>query len=150
MTVPTIKKAALLVYAQVQEWKTLELPAEIATIKDLEEFVFDKAKALGIDTTAPFPFMIEGKVSSMDWHVIDWDENDKHHTHQKHKESGMKGRLNDAEVEIIGFFSKEHKAVFTHHSTFVHMHFKAEDAMLAGHIDGLKLGAKMQLQLPKI
>lgn len=144
------KKAALLVYTQVQEWQTLELPAEIATIEDLEEFVFDNAKALRIDTTAPFPFMIEGKVMSVDWHVIDWNENDKVNTHQKHKESGLKGRLNDAEVEIIGFFSKEHKAVFTHHTTFVHMHFKTEDAILAGHIDALELGTKMQLKLPKI
>ncbi len=143
------KKAALLVYAQVEEWQSISLPKEIISKEQLEQFVMSNAKSLGIDTEQPFPFLIEGKVESLNWHIIEWKANDTIHTHQKHKEAGANGILNNTDVSILGFYSTKHKAVFTHHSTFMHMHFKIVNGRLAGHVDDLELNTNCILKLPK-
>jgi len=36
---------------------------------------------------------------------------------------------------LIGFFSRNHKAVFTHHDSFFHAHFISDDLKVLGHID---------------
>lgn len=144
------EKAALLVYAEVTSWQSKAIPTEINTLNELEEFIEKRAKQSGLSMEKPFPFLITGKVDSLQWHVIDWVEGDTLHTHQKHQESGLNGTLKDRDIEIIGFFSKSHKAVFTHHTRFVHMHFKDKDEEIAGHVDELRLGSNMELKLPKI
>lgn len=143
------KKASLIVYAEIANWQNIEIPSAINSSKKLETFIEEQAKQLGIDTEKPIPFLIEGKSQSLSWHVINWKDGDTKHTHKKHKESGLNGNLENEEVEIIGFFSKSHKAVFTHHTTFLHMHFKSQNEELAGHVDDLILGNTMILKLPK-
>lgn len=144
------KNATLLVYAEVEKWETIEIPKKIVSSKELEEFIERMAKEKGLKIEKPFPFLIEGKVDSLKWHVIDWVKSDTVHTHQKHQESGLNGILKNEDVAIIGFYSKSHKSVFTHHSTFMHMHFKNKNEQIAGHVDELLLGAAMTLKLPKI
>ena len=51
-------------------------------------------------------------------------------------------------AEIIGFFSTEHKGVFTHHDSFLHMHLITKDESKMGHLDELEIG-EMKLYLPK-
>jgi acetolactate decarboxylase len=141
-------KASLLVYAEVKEWDSYKI--EIITTKDkLEKKVFELAKSNGIDTEKPFPFLLEGTVTSLDWHVINWKDGDTIHTHKKHTEAGLSGNLKNRKVKIIGFYSTKHKAVFTHHTTNIHMHFKTDDNTIAGHIDDLLLNDKITLKLPK-
>ncbi|WP_282161040.1 acetolactate decarboxylase [Ulvibacterium marinum] len=142
------KKAALLVYAEVSDWSSVDIPDDINSSAKLEKFIEEQANKNGIDTEKPIPFLIEGNAQSLSWHVINWKDGDTEHTHQKHQESGLNGIEKNKEVEIIGFFSKSHKAVFTHHTTFLHMHFKTDDNKIAGHIDDLEIGNEMLLKLP--
>ena len=142
------KKAALLVYAVVPVWEEIKIPVDIDTQEALEAFIVKAADSLKIETSTPFPFLIEGNVSSLSWHIIDWPEGDTEHTHQKHKKSGLNGVLSDTEVNVLGFYSDKHKGVFTHHSTNLHMHFKTKDGVLAGHLDSIKIGDGMHLKLP--
>jgi len=53
-------------------------------------------------------------------------------------------------VDILGFYSTHHHAVFTHHSTNMHLHVKTRGHVLAGHLDDLTLGEGMVLQLPVV
>jgi acetolactate decarboxylase len=141
-------KAALLVYAEVEEWDSNKIE-NITTKNDLESVIFETAKVNGINTDLPFPFLLEGAVASIDWHVINWKDGDTIHNHKKHKESGLNGSLKNSKVQIIGFYSTKHKAIFTHHTTNMHMHFKTEDNTVAGHIDDLLLSETITLKLPK-
>lgn len=143
------ESASLLVYAQIPVWTEITIPASVKTKDALEKFIQASALEKRFDMDKPFPFHIKGEISSLDWHVIDWPEGDTAHTHEKHKNSGLNGTINDKEVEIIGFFSLHHKGIFTHHTTNMHMHFKTEDRSLAGHVDDLQLGNDTKLKLPK-
>lgn len=146
-------KASLLVYAQVPEWNDAILLDKFTVNSQLEKQIKNAALANGIDVEQPFPFLIKGKPSLLSWHVIDWKDGDTVHTHKKHQESGPHGTFENEEVEIIGFYSEKHKAVFTHHTTFLHMHFKTDYEGIAGHVDALfgenVFGNQLELYLPK-
>ncbi len=142
------KSATLIVYTQVAKWKEISIPNSIQTRNQFEEFLEKTAKENGFDTEKPFPFLINGVFKENDWHVIDWDENEKKHSHKKHRESGLYGTMNDENLEMIGFFSKHHKAIFTHHTTYMHIHYKTKDGKNAGHSDNFTLGKNMILKLP--
>ncbi len=141
-------KAALLVYAEVEEWN--EFIIDNSTTKDnIVKAIFEIAKTNGVNIDKPFPFLLEGTAEYLDWHVIKWIDGDTIHTHKKHKASGLNGRLTNRTVDVLGFYSTKHKAVFTHHTTNVHMHFKTVDNSVAGHIDDIRLNT-ITLSLPKL
>jgi acetolactate decarboxylase len=144
------RNASLLVYASVPSWKGYKIPDSIKTRKQFEEYIEEKAEEHGLDMEKPFPFIIEGEPTLNDWHVIDWDPNEKVHTHQKHVESGVHERMTKTPIKMLGFFSYYHSGVFTHHTTSLHIHFITHDKKIAGHSDNMELGAGMILKLPKI
>ena len=141
------KNASLLVYASVEEWISINIPNTIITYEDFEVFVEEIALKKGINTDKPFPFMIEGIAKSFDWHIIDWPEDDTEHSHEKHIHSGLYGTLENQEVEMLGFYSNKHHAIFTHHTTNMHIHVKSKKVI--GHIDDMTLGIDMMLKIPK-
>ncbi len=141
------KNACLLVSASVKEWETINIPNSIVTYKDFEIFIEETASENGINTNEPFPFMIEGIAKSFDWHIIDWPEGDAEHSHEKHIHSGLYGTLENQAVEMLGFYSDKHHAIFTHHTTNMHVHVKSDKAI--GHADDFTLGENMILKLPK-
>ncbi len=143
-------EAALLVYAEVADWIEVRIPDSVGDMPALEEFILTQAQEYGINAENPFPFRLQGIVAGLDWHVIDWDKDDAVHSHKKHKEAGFRGELRDQWVEIIGFFSKHHRGIFTHRNSTLHMHFRVEEDSLAGHVDELELErGEIRLLLPK-
>jgi acetolactate decarboxylase len=93
--------------------------------------------------------MIEGVISSVDWHIINWPEGDSEHSHIKHVNSGLSGALKDTPIKILGFYSKHHQAIFTHHTTYIHMHLLSNDNNIAGHIDDIIFNGNQILHLPE-
>ena len=56
----------------------------------------------------------------------------------------------DLEGSLIGFFSRHHKAIFTHHDRFFHAHFITNDRKILGHVDELNFNAtQVSLQVSK-
>lgn len=142
-------KAALLVYAQVKQWRECAVREELQDAHALADFILRVAKDNGVNVSAPFAFLLKGKVASLDWHVIDWPQGDTLHTHAKHKASGMHGRLEQQAVEILGFYSDQHHGIFTHRDSNIHLHAKTVAGDLAAHVDELKVNPTMRLYLPK-
>jgi len=142
------KKATLFVYAIVEKWNTFKIPEGIKTYEQLEKHISSIAKKNGVNVNEPFPFMINGTINSFDWHVINWKDGDTVHTHEKHVNSGLHGTIENRAVELLGFYSDSHHAIFTHHTTNMHIHVKTSDNEIAGHVDGLTLGKEMTLKLP--
>lgn len=144
------KKATLLVYASVDKWKSISIPDNIVNYEQLEDYIKKSAEENNININKPFPFLIEGTAKSFDWHVINWKDGDTEHSHQKHINSGLHGTIENREVDLLGFYSDSHHAIFTHHTTNMHIHVKTNDNKIAGHVDGLILGAGMILKLPAV
>ena len=144
------QKATLIVYATVEKWQNIVVPDSILTYDQFEIFVEFMANKSNLNTNEPCPFMLTGLIQSFNWHVINWQDGDTEHSHEKHRTSGLYGTVDNQEVEILGFYSNAHHGIFTHHTTNMHMHVKTSDNQLAGHMDGLTLGRKMTLLLPGV
>jgi acetolactate decarboxylase len=144
------KNATILVWASVPKWKTIELDMTMTATDEIEDYIETMAGRNGVNIYQPFPFMLEGTVNSLDWHVIDWDANDNVHSYEKHIKSGPNGTLNNSEVIMLGFFSSEHQGIFSHHSSRMHLHFKTKDGKLAGFVDKFDLNEKMFLKVPDV
>jgi hypothetical protein len=144
------KNASFVVYSQVKSWQEFSIPKHIVSRKDLEVYIDEIADDYGIDTEKPFAFLLEGKIKSNSWHVINWDPKEKVHTHQKHVQSGVNDTMENTDVKMLGFYSISHAGIFTHHTTNMHIHFTTLDGKISGHSDDLELGENMILKLPKI
>ena len=142
-------KASLLVNTVVKDWKEFDIHPKVRTYEDLEKCIASKAKQNNISMSEPFPFMIMGKMDSLSWHVINWPVGDNEHSHEKHISSGLHGTHKGIDVQILGFYSDRHHAIFTHHTTNMHLHFISRDKSKTGHVDGLRLGNSTKLLLPK-
>lgn len=141
-------EAALYVSTVVNNWTELKLPTNVNSTEQLEKYIEEISSDNHINIEEPFPFLIKGVSSEVNWHIINWDSKDTVHSHQKHIESGLSGVLEDTPMTILGFYSKNHKTIFTHHSTFIHMHFLTDDKKIAGHIDDIYFGDNQTLELP--
>ncbi|WP_372920405.1 acetolactate decarboxylase [Salegentibacter sp.] len=136
--------APFFVYTHVAEWEEMELTSEVKTIRDLEQFIDEKTT----DYKRPFAFKLEGKVSKAVIHVLDLPQGTKVSSPADAHQEQTDYNLSDEEAEIVGFFSTEHKGVFTHHDSYLHMHLITKDESKMGHLDELEIG-EMKLFLPK-
>lgn len=136
--------APFFVYANVREWTEVALPSKIKTIRDVEEFIDAKTS----DFKRPFAFKLTGQIASADIHIQSLPEGTKVSSPEEAHQGQTHYTLNNEDAEIIGFFSTEHKGVFTHHDTFLHMHLITADESKMGHLDELEIG-KMTLYLPE-
>lgn len=136
--------APFFVYAQVNEWAKSSLPQSVTDQKSLESFL-DK---LTIDKKRPFAFKLVGAIESATVHLQNLPDGTKVSSPQEAHQGQIDYELENKEVEILGFFSTEHKGVFTHHDGFIHLHLITADKKMMGHVDQIELGT-MQLLLPK-
>jgi acetolactate decarboxylase len=98
------KDASLLVYAQVENWIEYKIPNNIQSREQFEEYVEEQAESHGLDTEQPFVFLIDGIIKLNSWHVINWNPNDKIHSHTKHVNSGIHNTMNNTPITMLGFF----------------------------------------------
>ena len=141
-------KATLLVHASVDKWLSIKIPDSVVTHEQFESYIEQTAEENQTQIDEPFPFLVEGTIKSFDWHVINWKEGDTEHSHAKHISSGLNGTVENKQVVMLGFYSNSHHAIFTHHSTNMHIHVKTADNKIAGHLDDFTLEKGMILKLP--
>jgi len=139
-------KAPFFAYANVEKWKELDLPDSILSINQLEIFL----DQLTLTAIRPFIFKLKGIVEKAVIHIVNVPAGtivrSPSDVHSRQKNF----YLTDEQTEIIGFFSTEHKAIFTHHNTFLHMHLITEDKQRMGHLDDANFkSGTIKLYLPE-
>ena len=139
-------KSPFLVYANQIDWDVENLPSVIMTIKELEEFIDKKT----VDYKRPFVFKLKGQVDNAEIHIQNLPQGRKVSSPEEAHQGQRNYTLENIEVEIVGFFSTEHKGVFTHHDSNVHMHLITTDRKKMGHLDNVLFGnGNIKLYLPK-
>ncbi|WP_435412578.1 acetolactate decarboxylase [Psychroserpens mesophilus] len=135
--------APFFVYANVYEWEHLKLNPDIKSIKDLESYIDEKTKQY----KRPFAFKLTGTVSKANIHIQNLPEGTQVSSPDEAHQGQVNYNLKNEVVNIIGFFSTEHKGVFTHHDSFLHMHLITKNADKMGHLDDMII-EDMNLYLP--
>ena len=136
--------APFFVFANVTDWVKAELPTEVRTMTDLEEFLGRYRS----EQEAAFVFQLSGSIKQADFHIQNLAEGSTVSSPEDAHQGQVNYSLKDEKVEIVGFFSKKHQGIFTHHDSYLHMHMITQDRTQMGHLDALEIG-KMQLHLPK-
>lgn len=136
--------APFLVYTNVNEWHEIKLASNIKSIKDIEKLVDEKTA----EYKRPFAFKLEGEIFRANIHIQNLPKGTKVSSPKEAHQGQTNYELRDEEVTIIGFFSTEHKGVFTHHDSNIHMHLISNDQSKMGHLDELEI-KNMKLYLPK-
>lgn len=138
--------APFLVYAQVKEWEESALPAEIQTQKQLENYLTD----ISGESAEPFPFILSGMVAEADYHIQNLPEGTQVSSPAEAHQGQQNFTLQNTEVDMLGFYSKKHKGIFTHKDSYMHMHILSSDKSQMGHLDAIEFGNNsFRLLLPK-
>jgi acetolactate decarboxylase len=142
------RKACFLVYGQVSGWKSITSKDAISE-QSISSQVQAHARANGLTTDKPFVFLVKGKAKSIRFHVLNkTDDLPPDGTSQQHEKAKVAFTLSEQPIEILGFYSEHHQGVFTHHDSFVHLHFRTPDNKLAGHVEALEIEPESTLFLP--
>lgn len=143
-------KAIFLVYADIEKWDTVLLTNKINSIKDLQQEITDAASKHGIDTSSAFPFLIIGKLKEGSGHIMFKDNSVIDITPAALKEANHKNTFNNQFAQMLGFYSQHHQTIFTHHDSFLHIHYRLANKYQAGHLDAVSFteGIPVKLLLP--
>lgn len=138
-------KAPFLAFANISRWTEQKLPDSIQNIKQLEHYLNLQTR----NDAWPFMFKLAGTVEEATIHIVNLPKGSTVSSPAEAHQGQVNYKLNNEESEIMGFFSTQHKTIFTHHDTFLHMHLITKDRKKMGHLDEVlfKKG-KMKLFLP--
>lgn len=139
-------KAPFFVYANVRSWRSRKLPKRIQTLTQLETYLDQITK----HAYRPFAFKLSGIIETATLHIVNLPEGASVHTPDDAHQERKSYQLRDQEVIIVGFFSTEHQAIFTHHDTYMHLHLITADKSQMGHLDEVHFrSGKMKLYLQR-
>jgi len=132
-------RAPFFVHQRVEQWTKVELPDSVIDLPTLDAFLTTHFAAAG----RPFAFRLSGTIASVDAHIVDVPMgsivNGPDDAHQHNKDYHLEGRT----MDLVGFFSTEHKAVFTHHDTNIHVHAITAERDWMGHVEHVRFDPKV-------
>lgn len=108
-------KAPFFGYANIAQWTEEVLPDSVQTIPQLERYLDEVTQA----SPRPFMFKLSGTVQQAIIHVVNLPEGSKVSSPEEAHQGQVNYELKNEPSDIVGFFSTEHKAVFTHHDTYL-------------------------------
>ena len=128
--VPSVS-APFFVYSSNSDLKIVKFNRENYTLKELEEYVNLVYK----DYDQPLLIRIDGVFEDIKLHSVNLPEGKKVSSPDQAHQGLTQYYFKNISGSLIGFFSRHHKAVFTHHDSFFHSHFISDDRKVLGHID---------------
>ncbi|MDP1962433.1 MAG: acetolactate decarboxylase [Reyranella sp.] len=147
-------QAVLFAVGRVAEWRSVTLGEDMERGR-FEAFVVAQAKALGLDTAQPFPFVVEGRYPALVWHVVTGAPST-----PKHGQVAAGGHANkhsamhvfdqpQAPGQLVGLYSGEAlEGVVSHPGERFHVHFVDPSLAFSGHVDSYAVARGATLRLP--
>lgn len=124
-------EAPFFVYGNVTAWDTVALPPTVRSARQLESFIDERYA----DSERPFVFKLAGTVKNAVIHVQNLPEGSTVSSPAEAHRGQVNYALQDRAATIVGFHSRKHRGVFTHHDSFVHLHLITADGAMMGHLD---------------
>ncbi|RMF84196.1 MAG: hypothetical protein D6744_03520 [Planctomycetota bacterium] len=143
--------ATFLATATVPRWVRQETHERLS-LAQLEKVVHAAAMEHGLDTSAPFPILIEGRFSTVNLHVLNGrcpfkqppDPSDDAHDPVRYEQDTARGVL-------VGFYNEGPSGILTHANTKLHLHAVLRDAPPpVGHVDALTIDPGAEIRIPAV
>ena len=145
MQFPSVK-APFFVYSTASDLKEVAFTLENYTLKGIEAHIDSVYK----NYDQPLLMRIDGSFQQITIHSVNLPEGSAVSSPEEAHQGLTSYDFSNINGTLIGFFSRHHKAVFTHHDSFFHAHFISDDRQVLGHIDELNFNAsKVTLKVSK-
>lgn len=124
--------APFLVYATMPSKVEYKIPDSVSDLHSLEKYL---AEVYRSRNETPFPFEIHCNANAATIHIVNLslDVSDHGSAHDK-----IQFHIENKAVVVIGFYSAQHKGIFTHHDSNMHLHLITQDKTMMGHVDDLR------------
>ncbi len=144
------QQATFLAVANVPEWHEVAVQEAVAA-DDVDALIAKEARRLGLDTTKPFPVVVEGAVSGLKLHVLNGACPFVAPIPPDSPQAPFELELEAATGTVVGFYSEGPPGQLTHHSSKTHLHVLVEgDQPIMGHVDAIGLRPGAVLRLPRV
>ena len=138
VTLASSAKAPFFVYTTTSQLHHVHLLPGYYTLQQLE----NQIDSIYNGYNEPLLVRIDGEFNNVKVHSV----NLPHGTKVASPDDAHKGltsyKYNNLRGTLIGFFSRRHKSIFTHHDSFFHAHFISQNRNIMGHVDELHVNAK--------
>jgi acetolactate decarboxylase len=144
-------RACFLVWAQVPAWseRLFERSEEAvpAGLDGIEREMVAFAREAGLDPERPLPFRVLATAVEATFHVLDKRDGLAHNP-ERHEQAKVRRTLQHAPVELVGFYSRQHRGIFTPGESNVHVHLQTEDGRISGHLETIRLAPGARIAVP--
>lgn len=139
-------KAPFFVYTRNSNLKGIELKPANYSLKGIEEYINTSYK----EYDQPLLIRIDGVFDEIKLHSVNLPEGKKVSSPDDAHQGLIQYDYKNIKGSLIAFFSRNHRAVFTHHDSFFHAHFISDDQAVLGHIDETLINfSKVTLKVSK-
>jgi len=128
-------KSPFFVYATEKKLGKVPLPSNVNDLSSLEKYIDQKFSKVEI----PFVFILKGKWKNLNIHSVNLPTGSTVSSPKEAHEGLKNFTYENIDGYIVGFFSRKHQSVFTHHDSFIHCHFISEDGERMGHVDSFNI-----------
>ena len=147
VTIDSCRHAAFLVYAIVENWRRVTVRNPINTEQQLEDHLLAWAVTSGIDVDQPFAFLLNGLIAQATFHIL-CNRGRGTYNAERHEKSKVRFPIANESVEVIGFYSRRHRGIFTPRDSNFHMHVRTLDNRFSGHLEAFNWEYGVMLYLP--
>jgi acetolactate decarboxylase len=147
VTIDSCRHAAFLVYAIVENWRRVTVRNPINTEQQLEDHLLAWAVTSGIDLDQPFAFLLNGLIAQATFHIL-CNRGRGTYNAERHEKSKVRFPIAKESVEVIGFYSRCHRGIFTPRDSNFHMHVRTLDNRFSGHLEAFNWEYGVMLYLP--
>lgn len=125
--------APFFVYSNDSELKEISFPSRKLDLRSTEYLI----DSLYSNYDKPLLIRIDGVFKNLSIHSVNLPPGSSVSSPNEAHKGLTKYNFNNLKGTIVGFFSRKHKAIFTHHDSFLHAHFISESYSIMGHLDSV-------------
>ena len=148
VTIDFYRHAAFLVYAIVEDWRRVTVPEPIET----EQQLGNQLGGLGRDKRhrrrSAICVLIEWALSRRRPSMSCVIEGRGRYNAELHEKSKVRFPIANESVEVVGFYSRHHRGIFTPRDSNFHMHVRTLDNRFSGHLEVFNWEHGVMLYLP--
>ena len=126
-------KAPFFVYSKESDLNSISVSPLELSLKSTEELI----DSLYFDYDKPLLVRVDGVFKDITVHSVNLPEGSSVSSPEQAHKGLTQYNYKNLSGSIVGFFSRKHKAIFTHHDSFLHAHFISNDRNVMGHVDSV-------------
>jgi acetolactate decarboxylase len=140
-----VYRAEFLVYTIVECWHRASIWKSVNSEEELAAALLPHAVVEGISVDEPFPFLLYGHAARAAGRFFCGP--DYQHGREVSEKAQSRFSIEQESIEIIGFYSRNHRGILTPRDSPFHMHLRTMDNRISGHLESVQWDQGFMVEL---